>query len=87
MCKFNKQLKRMPMKVKNKALSILEKINLGESSLKLGCKRLRCCGRNRHIISAPIGRGYRVLMLKMENTIQPFWIGTHEAYNTKIAQL
>ncbi|PCI02724.1 MAG: hypothetical protein COB79_01760 [Zetaproteobacteria bacterium] len=85
--KLYKQIQRLPTNIKSKALILLEKINTGESPFKLGGKRLKCSGNNKHIISTPIGRKYRVLMIKIENTIQPYWIGTHESYNTKITQL
>lgn len=84
---FQKQLQRMPNEIKERAIILSNRIKHGESPFELGAKRLRCCKEKFRIISAPIGRRYRLLMLQTDDGIHPCWIGTHESYNKRISNL
>jgi|GEM_PF-4206123 len=87
MSKCHKQLQRLPKNIQMKAISIIKEIAQGTSPFELGGKRLQCCKKTTYMISAPIGNKYRMLIKKMGDTLQPYWVGSHEAYNTKITQI
>ena len=87
MSKYYKQLQPLPKSIQVKAMSMAKEISLGKSLFELGGKRLQCCKKTTFIISAPIGNKYRMLIKKVGNTLKPYWVGSHAAYNTKITHI
>jgi len=87
MSKCQKQLKHLPKSIQVKVVTIIREIAQGTPLSELRAKRLQCCKNNTHVISAPVGNRYRLLIKKIEGALQPYWVGSHEAYNTKITQI
>ncbi len=72
-------LTRLPNnKIADKARSILDAIQAGESFQKFHGKRLKF---DRTIISVPVNRDYRLIYDQIDDTLTPRKVIGHEDYN------
>lgn len=85
---FNKELSKLPEAIQTLATTNFKRWK--EDPRSVGFKSLQVANNN--VYSAQIGNGHRALAQKTKdkNGVTAylwFWVGSHEAYNTKIKQL
>ncbi|MFB3788982.1 MAG: hypothetical protein ACE15F_21695 [bacterium] len=71
-------LRGFPKGIVRKARHVLARIQAGDSIAELGGKRMHY---DRHILSIPVGNGYRMICEDQDNRIVPKQLLTHEDYN------
>jgi hypothetical protein len=74
----------LPEAVRRRADRAFALWQLNPSARGLYFKRV---GKQRPVYSVRIGRGYRALGLREEDTILWFWIGTHDDYERLLKHL
>ncbi len=71
-------LRGFPKGIVRKARHVLQRIQAGDSIAELGGKRMHY---DRHVLSIPVGSGYRMICEDQDNRIIPKQLLTHEDYN------
>lgn len=74
----------LPKKFAEKAIDIISKIRTGSSYMEFLGKRLLTMGQ-REVISIPIGKRYRLIMVEKNGTYEPLELLSHEDYNNRLA--
>ncbi|HPP00593.1 MAG: hypothetical protein HPY51_20610 [Candidatus Omnitrophica bacterium] len=71
-------LRGFPKGIVRKARHVLTRIQAGASIAELGGKRMHY---DRHILSIPVGNGYRLICQDRNGRVVPQLLLTHEDYN------
>ena len=77
-------LEHLPTDVAEKTLQVIVDVQKGTSYLEFKGKRLTAMGQ-RHIISIPIGRSYRLICSGHEEEIEFVEAISHENYNNRLS--
>ena len=77
-------ISRLPKKVAEKTLSIIETISEGKSYHTLRGKRLVTMGQ-REVVSIPVGWSYRLICFEKNGAFDFVEVLSHEDYNNKLS--
>ena len=77
-------LAHLPKHVAEKALEVMENLQKGKTYQELNGKRLVTM-RQRHVISVPIGRRYRLICDDESGPLKYIEVISHEEYNNRLS--
>ncbi len=78
------KLGHLPKSVAEKTLYLIANIRVGKTYMEFRGKRMKTIGQ-RHIISIPVGKHYRLIISDKWNKLQYLEVISHELYNKRLS--